>query len=287
MEDLAPATDINAEVAPQAESPQQPSDAGTGAPAPETQQGSESNEQDDAAKASEAARTLSERAQRNRENAARRVAEERDSYRKLAEMAISALQRGQQPAQQTPQQPDAPAAPKREDFNSYDEWVEAKATYAAERRADAILQQRMQQAAEQYQRQAQEQFARRVDNEHFARAQQFAKQTPDFAEVTDREDVIVPQAASEAIKRMPDGPAILYAFGQDPNLVSAMHNMDPAEQMIHLGRLSAFLRSQSTSRLSNAAPAGRTVGAKPSGGTSLPDDTEAYMAAANKKFGRR
>ena len=47
-------------------------------------------------------------------------------------------------------------------------------------------------AAEQYQRQAQEQFARRVDNERFARAQQFAKQTPDFAEVTDREDVIVP-----------------------------------------------------------------------------------------------
>ena len=42
------------------------------------------------------------------------------------------------------------------------------------------------------------------------------------------------QAASEAIKRMPDGPAILYAFGQDPNLVSAMHNMDPVEQMIHL-----------------------------------------------------
>lgn len=281
MDDLSPATE-SAEVAPQAES--QPN-VGTGAPAPDTQQGSA--EQDEAARASEAARTLNERAQRNRENAARRVQEDRDNYRRLAEMAIQALQRGQQPAQAVPQQPAEQAAPKRDDFQSYDEWLDAKAAWTAERRAEAFLTQRMQQAAEQYQRQAQEQQGRQVDHDHFARAAQFARQVPDFADVADREDIVVPQAASNAIKRMADGPAIIYAIGQNPEIAQAMQRMEPAEQMIYLGQLSAHLRSQATSRLSNAAPAGRTVGAKPSGGTDLPEDTEAYMAAANKKFGRR
>lgn len=278
MEELAPAPATNAEVT-TAEIEQATAPA---APAAETQQGSE---QTDEQRASEAARTLNERAQRNRENAARRVAEDRDNYRRLAEMAIQALQRGQQPAP-TPQQPAAPTAPKREDFNSYDDWVDAKAAWAAERRADEILSQRFQQAAEQYQRTAQEQQRTAVDNDHFTRMSHFAKSVPDFAEVTDREDVVVPPAASEAIKRMHDGPAIVYAIGQNPEIAQALHRMEPAEQMVYLGQLSAHLRS-TTSRLSNAAPAGRTVGAKPSGGTALPDDTDAYMAAANKRFGKR
>lgn len=278
-ENLAPAPATNAEVT-TAEIEQ--ANPAPEAPASEPQQGSE---QTDEQRASEAARTLNERAQRNRENAARRVAEDRDNYRRLAEMAIQALQQGQRPAQQ-PQQPAAPSAPKREDFQSYDDWIEAKATWTAERRADEILTRRMQEAAQQWQQTAEQQQRQAIDADHFARAAQFARAQPDFAEVTDREDIVIPPAASEAIKQMPDGPAILYTIGKHPEIADSLQRMPPQAQMVYLGQLSQFVRSN-TSRISNAAPAGRTVGAKPSGGTALPDDTEAYMAAANKKFGRR
>lgn len=280
MDELAPATE-SAEVVPQAETPQE--SAATGAPAPEAQQGT--TEQDRAA--SEAARTLNERRQRNRENAERRVSEERDSYRRMAEMAMAALARGQQPTPQaTPQQANVAAAPKREDFDSYDDYVEARAAFAAERRADEILQRRIDDAGKNFQRVQQEHQARAIENDHFTRTSQFARSVGDFADVTDRDDIVVPPAASEAIKRMADGPAILYTIGKNPEIVQHLARMEAGEQMVYLGQLSAYIRSQG-SRLSNAAPAGRTVGAKPSGSTTLPDDTEAYMAAANKKFGRR
>lgn len=273
---LAPTTEP-VEVVPQAEQGGFPSD--TGAPAPEVDNG-DSEQQ----KVAEAARTLNERKQRNREAAERRVTEERDSYRRLAEMAVSALQRGQQAP--VPQQPQAPQAPQREQFNSYDDFVEAKAAFAAERRADEILTRRMQEAGTQYQRAVQEQQAQAIESDHRSRVAQFARQVPDFGDVCDRDDIIVPDAAANAIKRMPDNGAILYAIGKNPAIAAELQRMEPQQQMVYVGQLSSFLRSQG-SQLSNAAPAGRTVGAKPSGGGSLPDDTEAYMAAANKKFGKR
>lgn len=251
------------------------------APASEPQQGSE---QTDEQRASEAARTLNERKRQNAENAARRVSEDRDNYRRLAEMAIQALQRGQQ--QPAPRAPEAAQAPKRDDFASYDDWIEAKAVWSAERRADEILTKRIQAAAQQWQQQSAVQQRQAIDADHYSRVSHAARAMPDFAEVCDREDVVVPPAASDAIKQMADGPAILYTIGKHPEIAETLQRMPPQAQMVYLGQLSQFVRSN-TSRLSNAAPAGRTVGSKPSGSTSLPDDTEAYMAAANKKFGRR
>lgn len=269
-EALAPATEP-AEVAPQAETQVDPAPE---APASETPAADETEEQRKQ-RESEAARVLQEKRERNRIAAEKRV--EQKAWQKIAETLAAQLAQGKAAPQA--EAPKVDAAPKRDDFTDWDDYQRALARYEARQE----LRQELDRQREEASRAAQEQEFRRVDAEHGMRNREFAKQVPDFVDVTDRDDIIVPGPASEAIKRLPNSSAVIYTIGHNPEIAYRLQQMPPMEQTLVVGQLSAWLASQ-TPRLSNAAPAGKTVGAKPSPSDDLPEDTDAYMKAANKKF---
>jgi hypothetical protein len=257
-------------------------------PAPESI--AESDEQKAARIVAE--RQVRERRERNKEAAARRVLEnERDTYRKFAETMVDALKKGQ--AAPTPPANNAPKAPTRDlnpdtgrPFDSYEDYVEARAAFAAEKRASDLFERKMAEAAIESQNRQREQTSRQVMDAHIRRNSDFARTVPDFEEVTNRDDIDIPAAAVEAIKRLNNGPAVLYAMGRDESIAKNLKRMEPLEQVVYMGQLSHWLAT-STPHISNAAPPGRTVGSKPASSGSPPSDPEAYMAWANKKFGRR
>lgn len=240
-------------------------------------------EQTEEQKVSEAAKVMAEQRRRNRENAERRISQERDDYKRLLSEAISALKQGRQPE---PPKAQADEEPKREQFADYEEYIVARAEWRAEKRAVERLNKQIAETVEQHQRAASEQQRTAVAQSHFSRVAKYAQQNPEFVELADREDVVVPDPAANAIARMEDGPALLHLIAREPSIADNMRRMDADEQRIYVGRLSAWLQGQSR-QISNAAPAGRTVANKPATSDKPPDDPEAYMAWADKKYGKR
>lgn len=244
---------------------------------------SESAVESEQQKVSDAAKVMAEQRRRNRENAERRIAQERDDYKRMAFEAIQALKQGR-PAE--PVQQAADEEPKREQFADYEEYVVAKAEWRAEKRALDKLNQQIAEAVQNHQKQATETQRRQVEQAHFQRVAQYAKQNPEFAELADRDDIRIPDAAADAIAGLEDGPMILHLIARDPSIAEGMHRLAPNAQRAYVGRLSGWLAAQSR-QISNAAPAGRTVATKPAASDSPPDDPDAYMAWADKKFGKR
>ena len=279
QEALAPATDP-------AEG-QQPAETITDSPASE--QVAEQTEEQRQEEVAKAASTLNEEKQRKREAFERRQQEkvQAQAWQQIAtELARTLAQGKQQPtAGQVPAAEDDPK-PSRDDprwaGKDWDDYQAEVARWNARQEFRRLVGEHQQQTQAQ-----QEQMERmRVESEHRNRNREFAKAMPDFADVTDRDDIVIPGPAVEAIQLTPNGPAIQYAIGKNPEIAAHLSRLNPTGQQILIGQLSAYLASQSP-RISNAAPAGRTVGAKPSPSGELPEDTDSYMNAANKKFGRR
>lgn len=268
---------------------QQPLPLGDGADAAGASGEAETDEQREQ-RLQQAARTLNEERKRTRDNTARRLQDDRDEWRNLAKQLAAERQ---QPAPQQ-RQNEAPRAPTKEfnpetgkPFTDYEDYVEARATWRARQEVQQALTQKLQEAAEQSQRLQAMHENQSVAQQHAARNRAFARSVPDFEEITNRDDIEVPPAAAEAIKRLPNGPAVVYAIGKWPEIEQTMNNMGPLEQVVYVGQLSSWLASNMNPQISNSAPAGRHVGGRPAAADTPPSDTEAYMKWANKKFGRR
>lgn len=224
---------------------------------------------------------MREQRERNRSNAKERV--DAQAWQEIAKTLASQLARGQ-PVEQP--KPAVDAAPTREQFKDWDDFQTAKTAHTAKLEARQEFERLRSQDAQERQRAAEQFESDRITYEHQTRNTDFARSVPDFVDVTDREDINVPEPACIALKEQPNSSAIVYAFGHNPEIVSQLWRQSALKQAAYIGRLSAYLASQSP-QISNAAPAGRTVGAKPSPSGDLPDDTESYMKAANKRFGPR
>jgi hypothetical protein len=248
---------------------------GTGASEP----AAEESEADRAARLVKEDKVRRERAQKNQRQAYERLQRERDEYRQIA---LAAAQRNTQPPSPPPAEV-ADAAPKRDQFDSYEDWVRADSRYVARKEAEDAFERRMRSAAEQMSAVQAQHTEQSVAAGHFQRAQEFAKVATDFADVTDRDDIVIPPAASHAIQRMQDGPALLYAMGRDPAIAHRLNTMEPAEQLVYLGTLSAALRRPP--QISKAPPPGQTVSGR-SDGSKTPRDIDAYYEQVRKRRGR-
>jgi hypothetical protein len=253
---------------------------------------SEQQEETDESKAARLVKEaqLRDRRERNKAAAERRVLEkERDTYRQVVER----LTAQQQPPQK--QEPQRSTEPTR-DYNpetgkpyaTYDEFIEDRAAWRAEKRAIQAFEERLKQSVEAMQQHQRQQSQTRQEQQHVQRMSEFAKQVPDFEEIAARDDVEIPQAAGHIIKQMANGPALIYAMAQRPELAQNLREMEsPLEMATYLGQLSQWINSHRTSQISNAAPAGRGVGTKPASSSTPPSDPDEYERWANKRFGKR
>jgi hypothetical protein len=114
----------------------------------------------------------------------------------------------------------------------------------------------------------------------------YAKQNPDFEEVAARDDIEIPTVAGTILEQMANGPALIHTIAQQPQIAATLRGMDnPLQMAAYLGQLSQWLSSSRSSKISNAAPAGKTVGSKPASSSTPPDDPDEYERWAKKKFG--
>lgn len=243
----------SAETLPSTEGTQVPS-GGTGA----SEQAAET-EQERQQRASDAGRNLAAQREHNRRNAESRLQRERDT---LLEQNRE-LQRAYLERTRTPQETAKPTdtAPKRDQFDSYEAWIEAKADYRAEQKSNEVVKRHWQEAEQRTQQQRTIEQATQTVQAHASRVDTFAKQNADFAEVTNRDDVMIPEAASKAIMRAHDGPAMLHAIGRDPSIAARLNQMDPDEQVYFLGQLSSAIRTR-PSQVSRAPSPGTPVGSR-------------------------
>lgn len=247
----APAAEPAEAVQPSTEGAQAPAE-GTGvsgqvAETPEQQQQRESHER----------RQREETAQRNQRAAWERVTRQRDEAIETALQLARKAMAGQEQAP-VPQRSGPPTV---DQFERYEDYEAARIAWMVDQRVqqqDARRQAELAQRVAQAQQQAyQEQLAR----EHGSRIEKFAKQTPDFDRVVDRDDIVVPDHASEAIMHLPNGPAILYAIGHDPSLAARMQRMSPVQQAAFVGQISAALAAQGP-QISKAPAPGEPVSGK-------------------------
>lgn len=262
-----PATPNAEEVQP-SQTPEAEGQQAEGTGASETKPGE--TEQQAAERIVQERKVRQERARRNKEAAFNRLRSERDQLQQVV-MDMARRNAGG-PQDQGQQQRPQDAPPKREDYATWEQYEDARIDWRAERKAmeaaarrDYEMQSRMAEARRQ-------QFDSQLTQAHVERVEKFAQAVPDFADVTDRDDIVIPEVAAEAIKSAPNSPEILYAIGRDPQIAARLHGMSPAQQAMFVGQLSAAMALR-TQEVSRAPEPGKPVAGKSSPVTSLSDAT--------------
>lgn len=239
------------EVQPSTEAPNEGVADGTGAPAQEQE-----TEAQAAERIVQERRVRQQRAAKNQEAAFARLAAKNDE---LTRALMEAVKRGS-PQQSQPEAP-ADKAPSREDFDSWEAYEDARVEYKLEQKLAKQTEKQAKELAELIQRSQAQQREQSLHSEHVQRTVEFARSVPDFEAVTDRDDIEVPPAAVEAIKSVPNGPAVVYAMGRDPSLAYRLQNMGPTQQAAFVGQISASLMQRNL-EVSQAPAPGKPVGTR-------------------------
>lgn len=171
--------------------------------------------------------------------------------------------------------------PKREQFESYEDYLIARAEFRAEQKADKRIEQSSKASEEQRAKQASEEAQRSLERGYAERQKQAAKDITDFNDVMEDADIAVPTQVFNMIMRMPDGPAVAYNMAKNPELAQQFWNNPPELHGILLGQLSATLKSQQKAA-SKAPDPGKPVGSKAGTATEPPSDPNLYYAWAEK-----
>lgn len=171
---------------------------------------------------------------------ARREAErERDFYKGLAS----------QPAQISPEGAEKPTA---DQFDTYDEYIEALTDWKVEQTVSKTSQKAIQQA-EQMQRQ--QSWMEKVET--------VASSIPDYAEVVHSSEVEIAPHVQDALLDSDKGPELAYHMARNPEFADRLNRMSPTKAALELGRL----------ELSLAAPAKPATKAPPPANPIRPSTT--------------
>ena len=263
---------------------------GTGTSNVADQHTEETDEQKNARIAAEAATKAAERQQRAQSRVNQRFAELTAEKRAAEQRAADAMALAQQAIQRTAgpasqQQADPWAAPTREQFESYEDFVVAKAVHQNRVETARMMQAREQQftqEAQQRSAQAQEAAVTRAYAERYAKA---AAAIPDFAETMEDADIQVPNTVAAMLRSMEDGPLVAYHLQKNPAIVARFGNANPMAQAVILGEIAASLKTSSTATQSAAPAPGKPVGSGSGGSGNAdapPEDIRAYKAWAAK-----
>jgi hypothetical protein len=184
----------------------------------------------------------------------RREAErERDYWRELAMQNND--QRSKLP-EQVEQEPPRTLEDFEYDEAKYQQYILEKAVQEAQRgavtEAERVLNERQQQQEIQAKHQ---QFQNRENK--------YADTIDDYWQVARNDDVPVSQAMAEAITDSPDGPAVLYYLGKNPDIASMIAGLPPQSAAREIGKIEAKLTTQAASTSKAPPPAKKIDGVDP------------------------
>lgn len=200
---------------------------------------------------------------------------EAEARAKMLEERINAIEARQQ---QAPQQRE-PGAPKLEDFDNFDDYIEAKAAYVADKKINETLTQR-----EQRQQAERAQTARQQTVEGWQkRVASATKELPDFEEVVASSDVPMTPVMAEAIMSSDAGPKLAYYLATHEDEAEEIARMSPLAVVRALTRIEDKLANQ-PAQASKAPPPVSPVGVKAKAERN-PDDlpTDEWLKWRNKQ----
>ena len=172
--------------------------------------------------------------------------------------------------------------PKREGFESYEDFVTARAEYRAEQKVTAALEKFTATQQETQTRTARETDQAAAERQFQERRAELEKKVPDYREVIEDWQPKLPDAVIDMIVRHPEGPNLSYHFAKSPELEAKIRNAPSYMQGIMLGEILATLKG-SVKETSAPAP-GKPVGGKvaPSSDGHYSGPPDGYFAWANK-----
>ncbi len=164
---------------------------------------------------------------------------EAELYRRMAE----------KPAAPAPEQRAQDAAPNRDQFESYEEYLEARADWRADQKVKAALAE-----VESRQQRAVQDMSQQQQVQRFQSQLAEARKTlPDFEKVMDAADEVpITQAMRDAILESEVGALLTYHLAKHPGEASRISQLSATAQIKALGRIEAGLTAAPAPRVSKA-----------------------------------
>lgn len=227
---------------------------------------------------------------RQREEAERRAESERQEKERLLAMLEKQVAPKGEPADDG-----EPQRPTKSEFNDPDSWENALDTWRDEharwtaRREIAAAQE---QTRRDQQRREIEDGQRKMLERHNSRLDKFKTEHPDFDEITNRPDVVVPMPVVDAIYHSEQGPALQYYFGQNPDEAKRLLDIsNPYLQLLELGKIEAKLAGTAAKPSPTVSAAPRPIKPTVPASETAPktlyeiDDMETYASQRRKQAG--
>ncbi|MHB1326873.1 MAG: hypothetical protein ACYC2K_01605 [Gemmatimonadales bacterium] len=241
------------------ETTQQPAPAVPAAPAVASVETSPQPEQDVGAEGTETKVETEETPQKRESRRARQLNRERE--RRIAAETELRIYREQQARQQQPKEAPADDSPRREQFDTYEEYIEARATHraekAAEERARKVIDESKKGESEAKQRETQERQAR----EWNARIEKARDAVEDFDEVCSESEAVVTQPMAAAIQESDQGALIAYYLAKNPAEAERISKLSASKQAAAIVGLEEKV-AKPTKQLSKAPDPINPVGKK-------------------------
>ncbi len=213
------------------------------------------------------------KAKKNASYLARKEAEA-ELYRRMAE----------QPVQKAQEAKPADAVPQRDQFETYEEYLEARAEWKAEQKVQKALEE----IKSQQQRSTQEVTQQERVKSFQAQLSKVRTEVSDFDAVMEAADEVpLTQAMREAILESEVGALLTYHLAKNPAEAARISQLSPVAQVKALGRIEADLSTPKAPRVSKAPdPISPLTGGKGGGVDPSKMSMEDY-AAWRKKTGAK
>lgn len=141
-------------------------------------------------------------------------------------------------------------APKLEQFESFDDYVSAKAEWVAEQKFRTLT--------ESQQRAAQEQQAKRqqaeVSQSWQQRVESARTSVPDYDEIIESADVVLSPAMGQAIVESEQGPMVALYLARHPEEAEKLASLSPTAVARAIGRIEAKLEGEQINKTQSTAP---------------------------------
>lgn len=141
-------------------------------------------------------------------------------------------------------------APKLEQFESFDDYVSAKAEWVAEQKFRTLTESQQREAREQ---QAQRQQAE-VSQSWQQRIESARSSVPDYDEIIESADVVLSPAMGQAIVESEQGPMVALYLARHPDEAEKLASLSPTAVARAIGRIEAKLESEQITKTQSTAP---------------------------------
>lgn len=165
---------------------------------------------------------------------------EKEEYARRLDETLAIL-KDRQPASRTETRTESTDDPQpiREQFDSPDEYAEARADWSARQ---AVRRFEAEQRAKADQERASQEFQQVLTSWHERRAKTIEKY-PDYEAVAESSDVQIAQHVGMALMNVPNGPEVAYWLGKNPAEAARISALGPPHAAIEIGRLSERLNT--------------------------------------------